>query len=527
MRKILILAVAVLASGLAATALEVHFLRHGETAWNRAKVLQGSIPYTDLTPRGVKMAEDTAKGMAAAGIRYDRIYASNLLRAQRTAEIIAKAQGMKPTVDTRLREMGMGKYEGMRYAKGEYPDDNLKNFFEGTDPYVPTGTGAESFDDVAARLKSFLDEVVRPMEGKADKILCVAHSFVLKALVKEFAGDNASEAAKNPIQRNCCVHVLECKDGRFTLKETGKIYYDAKAFETLQEPLMVAHRGFGDASPWIPESSKLAYSNAVDTVCDIVKLDLRSTKDGVVVLTHDRNLKRLMGWDVAVTNVTYAELYEKGRYRWPGRSDKTRQRQRIVRLDEGLEIIRPIPQIWLDFKYFSPEFAEKAVQAVRDANIDFSRVMVATFTEKALEYFKEKYPSIRRIGHIYWRYFPDINVYGLEEKNTWRREAVYWRGKPRGHFPTREKMMSAMLDYIRRLDLYGVHLPISMKKEITTADDVKFLRANGVKWLSLWFVQETEQAAAVRSWGVDGFVTDYVTRVRKAYDNREEAKGEK
>lgn len=88
-------------------------------------------------------------------------------------------------------------------------------------------------------------------------------------------------------------------------------------------------------------------------------------------------------------------------------------------------------------------------------------------------------------------------------------------------------MMSAMLDYIRRLDLYGVHLPISMKKEITTADDVKFLRANGVKWLSLWFVQETEQAAAVRSWGVDGFVTDYVTRVRKAYDNREEAKGEK
>ena len=56
MRKILILAVAVLASGLAATALEVHFLRHGETAWNRAKALQGAIPYTDLTPRGGKTA---------------------------------------------------------------------------------------------------------------------------------------------------------------------------------------------------------------------------------------------------------------------------------------------------------------------------------------------------------------------------------------------------------------------------------------------------------------------------------------
>ena len=103
---------AVLAGCFQTLALEVHFLRHGETAWNRAKVLQGSIPYTELTARGVRMAEETARGMAAAGIRYDRIYASHLRRAYRTAEIVAKAQGMKPIVDARLREMGMGKYEG-------------------------------------------------------------------------------------------------------------------------------------------------------------------------------------------------------------------------------------------------------------------------------------------------------------------------------------------------------------------------------------------------------------------------------
>ena len=79
--------------------------------------------------------------------------------------------------------------------------------------------------------------------------LCVAHSFVLKTLVREFAGDGASEAAKNPIQRNCCVHVLECKNGRFSVKETGRIYYDAKDFEVQPEPIMVAHRGAGDRYP--------------------------------------------------------------------------------------------------------------------------------------------------------------------------------------------------------------------------------------------------------------------------------------
>ena len=65
------LIVAIAAVALRAWGLEVYFLRHGETTWNRAKVLQGSVPYTDLTKKGVRMAEETAKGMVSAGIRFD------------------------------------------------------------------------------------------------------------------------------------------------------------------------------------------------------------------------------------------------------------------------------------------------------------------------------------------------------------------------------------------------------------------------------------------------------------------------
>ena len=478
-------------------ALEVHFLRHGETAWNRAKVLQGSIPYTELTARGVRMAEETARGMAAAGIRYDKIYVSHLRRAYRTAEIVAKAQGMKPVVDTRLREMGMGKYEGMRYVKGEYPDENLRNFFEGTGPYVPTGVGAETMDDVAVRLKAFLDEVVRPLEGKADKVLCVAHSFVLKTLVREFAGDGASEAAKNPIQRNCCVHVLECKNGRFSVKETGRIYYDAKDFEVQPEPIMVAHRGAGDRYPHLPESSAAAYSNAVDTVCDVVKLDLQCTKDGIAVMHHDPTLKRIMGWDASITNLTYAEIYEKARYLGP--KNKPTQ-YRIVRLDEALEITRAIPQFWVDFKYFSPRFAENALQAFRDARIDFGRIMIATYSHDALAYFQKNHPSIRRISHVTWQYRPEMKAF---------------RGSMRtGKMPTHEKVMECMLGHIKKYGLYGVNIPHSL----TTAYDVKMLHDNGVKWVSLYFVQKTERALEVRPWGADAFVTDFVGKARKAYE---------
>lgn len=55
-------------------------------------------------------------------------------------------------------------------------------------------------------------------------------------------------------------------------------------------PLMVAHRGAGDLE--MPEASFSAYSNAVATACDIVKLDLLETKDGVVVMGHDKDLRR-------------------------------------------------------------------------------------------------------------------------------------------------------------------------------------------------------------------------------------------
>ena len=38
--------------------------------------------------------------------------------------------------------------------------------------------------------------------------------------MREFAGADAPDSAKKPLQRNCCVHVLECVGGRFSLKET-------------------------------------------------------------------------------------------------------------------------------------------------------------------------------------------------------------------------------------------------------------------------------------------------------------------
>ena len=473
--------------------MEVYFLRHGETTWNRAKILQGSVPYTDLTYRGVRMAEETAKGMLAAGLRFDRVYTSPYLRARRTAEIVAEGgTGPKPVADERIREMCFGKYEGVRYGKGDYPDDNLRNFFENGDfaaagKYVPNGDGAETLADVGARLRRFLAEEVAPLEGSATRVLCVAHSLVLKALVREFAGDGASDSAKRTLQPNCCVHVLNCENGRFSLKETGRIFYSPEAFESDREPKMVAHRGAGDLV--MPEASLPAYSNAVATGCNIVKLDLQRTKDGVVVMGHDAMLRRNMGWDADIAALNYPEILEKGRFL---EVDGKPGQWRIVRLDEALAIVKPVPEFWIDFKRndgFSAEFANQVLEALKAAGIDQSRVMVATFNRRALAYFKERHPSIRRVGHF-----------------SFDKEKIGKAG-----------MRKVALAFRDEYGLYGLNMPV--KGFRTEPDDVDFLKQNGI-WVSLWFVQSADTAESYRPAMADAFVTDYVTRAREGLRRR-------
>jgi hypothetical protein len=55
--------------------------------------------------------------------------------------------------------------------------------------------------------------------------LTPGYARMLRALVRELAGTNAPASALKSLQRNCCVHVVRYADGRFTLQETGKIFY--------------------------------------------------------------------------------------------------------------------------------------------------------------------------------------------------------------------------------------------------------------------------------------------------------------
>ena len=472
---------------------EVWFLRHGETTWNRAKILQGSISYTGLTPKGVAMAEATGDGMWREGIRFDRVYTSPYARTRATADIVSAKTGPKPIDEVRIREMCFGSYEGRKYGKDSCPDENIRNFFFGdAEKYVPKGDGAETFAQVQARLRDFLKNELRPLDGKVARVLCVAHSLVLRSLVRELAGEGASAAAKNPLQRNCCVHTVKFSNGEFRLADTGRIFYDPELFDSVPKTRLVAHRGAADLT--MPEASLPAYSNAVIGASDIVKLDLQSTRDGVIVMGHDPTLKRGMDWDVRIRDLDYGEILGKGRYVWDGK----RTDLGVVRLDQALAIVKAVPEFWVDFKYYSPEFAEAAMAEFDKAKIDRSRIMIATFTRPALEYFRDRHPEIRRVGHVHFR----------------RMESGELAASFGGKFDSVENALPALCDYADRLRLFGVNVP-TRHGLCTGQGFISGLRRHGL-WVSLWFVQTGELAADLQGLDADAYVTDFAAKVRQS-----------
>jgi hypothetical protein len=69
--------------------------------------------------------------------------------------------------------------------------------------------------------------------------------------------------------------------------------------------IVIVHRG---ASAFAPENSLAAYAAAMDYGSDGCEVDLRRTRDGVLVLFHDDMLDHLTGGFGAVSQLTYEEL---------------------------------------------------------------------------------------------------------------------------------------------------------------------------------------------------------------------------
>ena len=206
--------------------MEIYFLRHGETEWNKVHRIQGSTEWTDLTDEGVRLAEATRDGMLARGLSFGRIFSSPYRRALHTAQILGAGLGQEPVVDDRLREISFGPYEGTRYGKGLFEDENIRACFVDPPRYVARD-GAEPFDSVLERIRAFVGEALTPLAGTCSRVLVVAHGGVLRT-VPRLAGEISLPDFWKGSQPACCAHVFTLVDGKLELRARAVVFRDAR-----------------------------------------------------------------------------------------------------------------------------------------------------------------------------------------------------------------------------------------------------------------------------------------------------------
>lgn len=136
-----------------------YFFRHGETDWNKQKKLQGhmDIPLNEL---GVAQAQELAQKLTS--YKLEVIYSSDLCRASKTAELVAKANNQIDVLLTdQLREANMGDAEGMSVDEAikKYGRNIWLNFVSLTD-WQQGFPGGETKEQSFQRFDRFIKDLL-------------------------------------------------------------------------------------------------------------------------------------------------------------------------------------------------------------------------------------------------------------------------------------------------------------------------------------------------------------------------------
>jgi alpha-ribazole phosphatase len=155
----------------------IYLFRHGEVEMAETRRFIGhlDVPLSKLGER-----QGAAQGIRLSSVKLDGLFASDLVRARRTGELIGVPHGLVPVPVPALREMSMGRWEGLTAA--EIKRREPERFAEwmahvGEFPF-PEG---ESLPDLEARAWPAFQSIVDAHPGRA--IAIVAHGGTNRALI--------------------------------------------------------------------------------------------------------------------------------------------------------------------------------------------------------------------------------------------------------------------------------------------------------------------------------------------------------
>ncbi len=173
------------------------------------------------------------------------------------------------------------------------------------------------------------------------------------------------------------------------LSESGVIHLNSG---TEHQFKIIAHRGDSENAP---ENTLAAFDKAIENGADMVELDCHETKDGVIVVIHDDNLKRTCGVNKKVKNMTYAEIekYSAGAY-----FGDRYYAEKVPTLDETIELVGNRAKMCIELKPDSrdTDLEEKVVKIIEKHDYT-SQCVVQSLSYHSISKVKKMNKNIKTI----------------------------------------------------------------------------------------------------------------------------------
>jgi glycerophosphoryl diester phosphodiesterase len=228
-------------------------------------------------------------------------------------------------------------------------------------------------------------------------------------------------------------------------------------------PRIFAHRGLAVG---VPENTLLAFDRGLAAGAEYIELDVQASRDGEAIVSHDPDLKRLVGSPRSVAHLSLAEL-------------------RSIDLGEGQsfstlgEVLAAFPAARLNVDIKAEGAVAAVVAAVRDAAA-VDRVLIGSFSEK------------RRSAAV--RQLHGVSTSASAPLIVW---AVLWA----------KLRLAPMLKFTLR-GVHAVQIPESSHGiQLATRRMIAAFHRADVE-VHIWTVNDRATMERLLDLGIDGLVTD-------------------
>lgn len=195
-------------------------VRHGQSEWNKKNLFTGWKD-VDLTEKGVAEAIAAGQSLNDLKLRFDVAFTSDLIRAQRTLDLMLKELGQTDLDiirDQALNERDYGDLTGLNKddAREKWGAEQVHVWRRSFDVPPP---GGESLKDTAERVLPYYREHILPRVLSGERVLVSAHGNSLRALIMELEGLSGQEIVKLELATGVPIIYRLAEDGTIASKE--------------------------------------------------------------------------------------------------------------------------------------------------------------------------------------------------------------------------------------------------------------------------------------------------------------------